>query len=329
MWSECELREIRVFLAVAQELHFGRAADRLQITPSYVSQIVRTLETRVGGPLFDRTSRRVGLTPTGEQLLNEIAPAYQQLQDALTRAREAATGVAGTLRIGSYFTFNAGPHMTDIVEVFVARHPGCRVEFINTGYQQSYVDLLRDGELEMLATRLPLSDADMTVGPILSREERMLVVARGDPLAERASIVYEDLADRVLTDAHAVPRETMDAFVPPVTPSGRVLKRFHNRDADDIMMRVALGEQVHPTVRSFTNHLSHPGVTAVPIRDLPPSETALVWLTDNHSAKIEAFARAAADVLARTELAAYQADQLPVSETEPRPTPDRALSAFR
>jgi hypothetical protein len=69
------------------------------------------------------------------------------------------------------------------------------------------------------------------------------------------------------------------------------------------MIRVALGVQVHPTVRSFLEHHSHPGVTAVPIRDLPPSETALVWLTTNGTPKIDAFARAAADVLARTELA--------------------------
>jgi hypothetical protein len=62
-------------------------------------------------------------------------------------------------------------------------------------------------------------------------------------------------------------------------------------------MRVALGVQVHPTVPSFFDHYSHPGVTSVPIRDLPPSETALAWLTANHAPKIEAFIRAATDTL--------------------------------
>jgi len=70
------------------------------------------------------------------------------------------------------------------------------------------------------------------------------------------------------------------------------------------MMRVALGDQVHPTVRSFLDHHSHPGVVCVPIRDLPPSETALMWLTATRRPKIDAFARAAADVIAHTELAA-------------------------
>jgi DNA-binding transcriptional LysR family regulator len=60
-----ELREIRAFLTLAEELHFGRTAERLELTPSRVSQTIRTLETRVGGRLFERTSRRVRLTTTG------------------------------------------------------------------------------------------------------------------------------------------------------------------------------------------------------------------------------------------------------------------------
>ena len=71
MWSEVELSEIRVFLGLAEELHFGRTAERLHITPSYASQLIRRLETRLGGRLFDRTSRRVRLTPLGEQYCEE------------------------------------------------------------------------------------------------------------------------------------------------------------------------------------------------------------------------------------------------------------------
>jgi hypothetical protein len=133
----------------------------------------------------------------------------------------------------------------------------------------------------MLATRLPLTASEVTIGPVLSREERVVLLAREDPLARRASISYEDLAERFVSDVLAFPRDVMDAFIPPVTPGGRVLKRIPNSSAEDTMMRVALGEQVHPTVQSFLDHHSHPGVVSVPIRDLPPSETALVWLSAN------------------------------------------------
>jgi DNA-binding transcriptional LysR family regulator len=297
MWPEADLREIRAFLLLAEELHFARTAERLGLTPARVSQMIRSLEARVGGRLFDRTSRRVCLTPAGEQLRSEIVRPYGELQEVLARARDSATEVRGTLRIGVYSLLSGGPHMTDIVRTFKTRHPRCEVEFINIGYERSYREALRDGELDMLATRLPLSASEITIGPVLSREERVLLVARDDPLAERDSIRYDDLAGRVVSDVPAFPREVMDAFIPPVTRDGRILRRVPNSSAEDTMMRVALGEQVHPTVQSFLDHHSHPGVISVPIEDLPPSETALVWLTVNRGPKIDAFARAASDVL--------------------------------
>jgi hypothetical protein len=79
-----------------------------------------------------------------------------------------------------------------------------------------------------------------------------------------------------------------------------------HRNLEEMMLRVALGEQVHPTVRSLRERLAHPGVAAVPISDLPPSETALAWLTADRGRATEAFLQAAADVLARTELATRQ-----------------------
>jgi DNA-binding transcriptional LysR family regulator len=300
MWPEADLREIRVFLLLAEELHFARTAERLGVTPARVSQMIRSLEATVGTRLFDRTSRRVQLTSAGEQLVSEIVDPYRELQEVLGRARDSAIEVGGTLRIGLYSLLSGGPHMTDIVRTFKTRHPRCELELINIGYERSYRDALHDGEVDMLATRLPLTASEVTIGPVLSREERVVLLAREDPLARRASISYEDLAERFVSDVLAFPRDVMDAFIPPVTPGGRVLKRIPNSSAEDTMMRVALGEQVHPTVQSFLDHHSHPGVVSVPIRDLPPSETALVWLTANRRPKIDAFARAAADVIGRT-----------------------------
>ena len=79
MWETIELREIRVFLALAEELHFGRAAERLGLTQSRVSQSLRELELKLGERLVHRTSRRVSLTAAGERFLAEVAPAHQRL----------------------------------------------------------------------------------------------------------------------------------------------------------------------------------------------------------------------------------------------------------
>jgi DNA-binding transcriptional LysR family regulator len=305
MWTEPDLKEIRAFLTLSEDLHFTRTADRLGITPARVSQLIRTLETRVGEKLFERTSRRVRLTPTGEQLKREIARPYQELQAALMRAHQARGAVAGTIRIGTYTRMNCGPHWLQITQTFKARHPGCDVELVDTGtFAHDILEHLRAGEVEILVSRLPVSDADITVGPVLSRERRVLLVARDDPLAAQESVGVEDFADRPVTDSEGAPREMMNAFVPPVTPSGRTLRRINLTSFDEVLMRVAAGELVHPTVASFLSHYVHDGVVAVPIRDLRPSETALLWLASNRSAKTTAFARAAEETLADRELLA-------------------------
>jgi DNA-binding transcriptional LysR family regulator len=299
MWSTVELREIRTFLVLSEELHFGRAAERLELTPSRISQIMRTLETRLGGRLFDRTSRRVALTPLGEQLLRRAGPVYTELERALRETHELATGIAGTLRLGMYTPVNGGPRLTEIIKTFESRHPGCRVVITDTGFTREQLDWLRKDELDLLALRLPIDERDVTIGPILSSEERVVALATDHPLAARKSLAMDDLADYAMIDVRTLPRKMMDAFIPPRTSSGKRLRRIKIRTMGESIMRVALGETVHPTVGSLLAHSAHPGVTSVPMSNMPASKTALVWLSANESIKIKAFARAAADVLER------------------------------
>jgi DNA-binding transcriptional LysR family regulator len=302
MWSGPEFRDLDVFLALVDELHFGRTADKLRMTPSRVSQIIRGLERRVGGKLFERTSRRVRLTPLGERFAQNLAPAYEQLHRAYIDAQEAAIGVAGTVRLGMYSPANGGRHLLQILEVFQARHPACAVRLVETDLARDQLDWLRRRDVDCLAMRLPFHDSDLVVGPVLSRERRVVLVAKDHPLAGRRSIRYDDLADCVVPAAlPTLPREMMDALIPPVTPSGTRLRRDEVHSVSEALMRVLTGEVVHPTVASFLEHYPNPGVTSVPIRDLPPSETALVWLRSNESVKVKALARAADDVLGSLE----------------------------
>ena len=117
--------EFEVFLVLAEELHFGRTAERLRLPQPRVSRLVAALERRAGGALFERTSRRVRLTPLGQQLASQLRPAYVQLTAALADARAAARREAGVLRIGFSPTSNMAP-LTRLAEAFEARHPGSR-----------------------------------------------------------------------------------------------------------------------------------------------------------------------------------------------------------
>lgn len=88
-----ELREIEIFLVLAEELHFGRTAERMYLSQSRVSQVIRAMETRAGGRLFERTSRQVRLTPLGEQLRDRLRSPYDQINCAFAAVREVAAGI--------------------------------------------------------------------------------------------------------------------------------------------------------------------------------------------------------------------------------------------
>src|SRR5438045_6734374 len=100
MWRDVELRELRIFLVLADELHFGRTAERLGISQPGVSEAVRVLESRLGVKIFDRTSRRVRLTAAGEELKRDLAPALAALDRALSETSELSHSVRALLRIG-------------------------------------------------------------------------------------------------------------------------------------------------------------------------------------------------------------------------------------
>lgn len=292
-----ELREIRVFLTAAEELHFGRAADRLALTPSRVSQIVARVETRLGTQLFERTSRRVVLTAAGRRLLERVGPAYEELRVALEETVGDGIAQQGTLLIGSYLRVASGSHMAGIMDRFAAENPGWSAAYVDTGLRRNYLDALRAGEADIVAARLPLSDPAFTVGPVLTRETRVLVVGRTHRLAERRTVTWEDLGGETVNATPAFPTETLDAFLPPQTPSGRPVLREDNRSYDELLHKIRAGRLVRPTVPSFFEYFADPGFVAIPITDMPPSETALVWLADDQRPIIRAFVAATEAVI--------------------------------
>src|SRR5918997_3691812 len=134
MWRTVDLRELRIFVTLAQELHFGRTAETLQLTPSRVSQSLRSLEDKLGAQLVHRTSRSVQLTPSGERLLRDAGPVIEQLNAVLGRANAAARSLEGTLRLGLLSGPAGGPHLVEIVRAFEALHPESKVEIIQMAW---------------------------------------------------------------------------------------------------------------------------------------------------------------------------------------------------
>lgn len=278
MWELVELRELRLFLTLAEELHFGRAAERHHLTPSRVSQTLRGLEHKLGGQLLHRTSRRVSLTPLGERFLAEIGPVCDQLADVIERTHALSRGLQGTLRLGLLAANSGGPHLTAIISAFEECYPGCELQ-VSEVFFTDPLGPLRRGEIDLMATHLPIRQPDLVVGPTLSREPRVLAVARDHPLADRDQVSIEEIADYPMAPITDSPKELIDAAFPRETPRGRQIRRLHHRPATphEVTALIARGTIVHPTVPSFAEYFGHPDIVYIPIADLPPRESGLVW----------------------------------------------------
>jgi DNA-binding transcriptional LysR family regulator len=307
MWEHVELREIRVFLALCEELHFGRTAERLALSQTRVSQIVQDLERKLGAQLFERTSRRVGVSAAGRRLRDELAPAYGELADVLSRAYAANGAMSGVLRLGVYSTAG-GPRLIDIVRAFEARHPECEVEISDVGWEDTLGPLQR-GEIDALAMRLPIERPDLVVGPILTSQPRVLAVARDHPLAGRASVTLDDVADHRVARLDLLPREMIAELIPARAPSGRPIRRLRRpvRRQDELTALIALGRIVHPTGTTFAGRYGHPDIVYIPLTGMPPCRSALLWRRGNSDARVAAFARYAgalsSDVQSTTQAA--------------------------
>jgi DNA-binding transcriptional LysR family regulator len=299
-----ELRHLRAFLVVAEELHFGRAADRLRVSPSRVSQLVRALETVMGATLFERTSRRVALTPIGELLRSRVGPACHELDTAVDDLRSGANGLVGELRLGVVLATNGGPHLPEIIGLFQVRHPACRVAVSEIAWSDP-LGPLRRGQVDLTAIRFPLRQPDLVVGPVLTTDRRALAVADDHPLAGRSTVCVEDLGDyEVAAGTPAIPEELIDALLPRTTPSGRPIARRMVSGAVQTLAMVARGEIVHATVESLPDYMSYPGITYIPIVDMPPCDAGLVWRASEESPAIRAFAAVAEEVVGAVPRAA-------------------------
>jgi DNA-binding transcriptional LysR family regulator len=297
-----ELRQLRYFVAVAEELHFSRAAGRLSLAQSALSSQIRQLERELGGPLLVRSTRRVELTPAGESLLHDAREILAATDDATHRARALARGEAGRLTIGSL-----GPAPGELLAPLLTRlgskHPDVRVEIRAFDFTDT-VDGLLDRHADLAFVYLPLHHADLVVTPIAS-ERRVVVLPRSHRLARRKRLAPRDLRDEVfITQPLKVPQEWRDFWLlvdendghrPPVSP--------HIGDKlEDWLGLIARGEGVDTAPAIISRYYAWPELSYIPLHDAAPATLALARRRDAEHPLIGEVTELALDIAAQAGL---------------------------
>lgn len=295
--SGLEIRELEAFLALARELHFGRAGQRLHVSQSRVSQLIRALESRVGAPLVERTSRRVRLTPLGEGFLADLDPAYDLLRRAVDDVRAAARGVAASLRVG--FQGAVDGHLADALTLFGERRPDCAVELVEIPLADPFGALHRR-EVDAAVVLLPVREPDLVVGPVFSRNPHTLAVSARHPFSARAAVSAEELAGCAVIGVHATaPGYWRDVHAPTRTPGGRAVPAgpaVHT--LQEGLSLVAANRGAMLLCRATAVHHAHRrSVVFVPVTGLPDSELGVVRHRRHPGPQARAFAQAVLDTL--------------------------------
>ena len=294
-----ELRELRYFVAVAEELHFTRAAGRLHIAQQPLSAAIARLERQLGVTLFARTTRRVELTPAGAALLEPARTALRAVDDAVAAAVAAGRGVSGELSIG--LSSGAWYGLEPLFDLLRERHPALRLQV----RQQSTRPLLDDVRADRLdvAVGLCVLDPGELCAQRLKDEPVFLAVAAGHRLARRRRVRVAELRDEHFALDDPAEGPDYNAGVRAVCaragfePRGRELATHH-----DAWQNAILGDGcVGLTVRSAI-HSGHQGLRLIALDPPATFPLDLLWRRggEERSPAIGAVVGAAADV-ARSE----------------------------
>lgn len=287
-----ELRQLRYFVAVAEEMHFGRAAIRLHMTQPPLSQTIQSLEATLGTPLFFRTRRSVALTPAGYALLPEARRILQQAGALPDLAKRAASGESGLLSLSFVSTADYSV-LPPLLREFRERYPQVQIDLREATTDVQLEDLAQ-GRIDAGLLIPPLPDktrAELDYLTVLS-EPLILAAPQGlKGLRGKSMVALKTLADLPLI---IFPRRIAPAFHDAILAAFRDAGLTPRIGQEAIQMQtivglVSAGMGIALVPQSVSN-LKRPGVEYKPLDTrTPPVETGLAWRRDNRSPVLLAF----------------------------------------
>jgi DNA-binding transcriptional LysR family regulator len=290
-----ELRQVRYFVAVAEELHFGRAAARLHISQPPLSHQIRCLERELQAPLFQRTKRHVELTNAGRVFLEEARALVAQAEQAASSAQRASRGEIGQLTVGCalWADFLSGAR---IIGLFARRHPNVELELRDlTATEQ--ISALEAGRINVGILRPPVSSKYL-VSESLTSENLVVAFARGHPFQHQDRVPWAALVDQpyVLFSRRRAP--AFEALIARAChEAGVTLKVKYEVEHPQTVLAVieaGLGVSLVPASLQMSKR---PGLAYRPLWPPGPQlETVIAWRRGSDLPLVQTFVRVAREV---------------------------------
>lgn len=289
-----ELRELRYFLAVAEELNFTRAAERLHLAQQALSASIRNLENDLGVQLFTRSTRHVALTAAGEALVAGARHALGSAAEAVDEVQRVGSGRAGRLIIGFSTAAGSVPKVRDVIRRFSRSSPDVDVRLVEYDFSDPTAGLGSGGS-QVAFVFSPL--ADETLEAVIVFEDVLHVaLPSGHPLARRDELRAADLS--------GLPWLRVPAPDSPWTrfwfrhPLGEPQTGAEIRTADEWVPAIEAGRGVAFTMPTVMANFPNTEIETRPVVDLEDGAVLLAWRRDDRDPAVAAFVKAAQEALA-------------------------------
>src|SRR5688500_417378 len=285
-----ETRQLRYFVTVARTRHFGQAAERLHMAQSPLSQAIRQLEAQVGATLFDRTTRRVELTPAGEALLRDAERILESIEAAQTRVRLVSTGSTGLLRVGAT-GLAAYRQLPQLARIAARELPALVLRFEPDLLTPAQERALAEDRIDLGVLRPPLRSTGLA-WRLVARERLVVAVPQSHRLAGDEPVRLAELRDEDFV-VYGVPDSVVDGAVTRAClTAGFLPRRVHEAPQTSIVLTLVaagLGVAVLP---ESALALRVEGVRLVPLADDVCIDLALAWRREDPSPALARLLRA-------------------------------------
>ena len=290
---DAHLRDLRYFAAVAEELNFTRAAERLHLSQPALSKQIRGLEAALRAQLFRRDRRQVELTAAGSALLAVARGLLRDWDDGVAVVRDAAAADARVLRVGTLTSIGRALYPA-ITDEFAKRQPGWQVELRTHGWGDPTAGL-QDRTADAAFVWLPI-DATEIETEVLATEPRFVAISARHPLADRPTIEFSEIASEPVAALPASAGSQRDFWLAVDARAGQPPRiAAEVSSTDEKFEIVSSGAAITLLAQGNADIYSRDGIVCIPVSGLEPARLAIAWRRGDRRPPVRDFVQACRD----------------------------------